>query len=82
MKIKLTEIVTESYKNLGARLFHLCRSIFKESCRINIAISFSEHVRGLGHALLWFTKHFSSYPIEISQHNGNANLQELSQVID
>ena len=81
MNLRINDITVQSYERIGAKLFHLCQTQFKESTPINLAVAYDEFDRGIGNATLWLTKHFAIFPVEIGCQNGEVNHRELTRVM-
>ncbi len=75
---QLSNIVTDSYKKLSSRLFHLCKELYSDDVDIKVIVAFAEKDEERGNAILWLTKNFGMLPIEIAEPDGKVSFQELS----
>jgi hypothetical protein len=79
-RLRLKDINPESYERLGAKLSYLCREQYGSDVKVKIIVAFSDRETGRGNAILWLTKHFGVFPVEISSPDGELNLRELAEL--
>lgn len=78
-RLRLENIDSESFENLGARLAYLCRDYYGDDAKVELIVAFSERDAGRGNAILWLMKHFGVFPLEMGEPDGKINLHELAK---
>ncbi len=80
-KLRFEELSQISYENLCAKLFNFCKQTFGANVKIKTVAAFSEFDQGRGSAILWLTKHFSTFPVEMGSIDGEIEVDDLSNQI-
>jgi len=78
-KLQLSNVFTESYQRLGAKLFYFSKDQFGNDINIKIFVAFSEQDAGKGNAILWLTQHFGVFPVEIGDPDGKFELADFAK---
>ncbi len=78
-RLRLQELSEESYEKLSAKLSYLCHQMFDDNSKIRLFVAFSAQDKGRGNAILWLTKYFGLFPVEISAPNGEIDTLEFSE---
>jgi len=79
-QLGLLGINSESFKRLGGRLVSLCREHIEKDGKIRIIVAFSDQDSGRGNAILWLTKHFGVFPMEIGEPEGKLDLNDFNDI--
>ena len=79
-QLGLHGINSESFKSLGGRLVSLYREHSKNNDKIKIIVAFSDQDPGRGNAILWLTKHFGVFPMEIGEPEGKLDLNDFNEI--
>ncbi len=78
-KLHLQDINMVSYEILSSKLSVFCKQQFGNDIKIRILVGFSSQDKGRGNAILWLTKYFGVFPIELSNPDATIDQQEFSE---
>ncbi|QYZ65233.1 MAG: hypothetical protein OI74_07970 [Gammaproteobacteria bacterium (ex Lamellibrachia satsuma)] len=76
--IKIAGVNPESFDQLGGKLVSLCSDYAGLENEIKIVVAFSDRDPGRGNAILWLTKYFGVFPMEIGGPDGELDLHDLT----
>ena len=79
--IHFFDINPEAYEILGAKLMNLCNEQYGSGVSVKIITLFSDQDHGRGNAILWLTKHFGVFPVEIGTPFGGLEIHELAELV-
>lgn len=79
-RLRLEDINPEPYENLGAKLSYLCREQYGDDVKVKIMVAFSDQDTGRGNAILWLTKHFGVFPVEMGNPDGELDRHDLAEL--
>jgi len=79
-RLQLQDLNPDTYKYLSAKLSSFFQQQFGDNLKIRILVAFSIQDNSRGNAILWLTKFFGVFPIEISNPKGEIDHQEFSEL--